>query len=297
MLLQQILNGIVIGSVYGMFALGFTLLFGVNHIMNMAFGAVFMWGAFAGLYAVTHLGLPFVLALVLGGVAGGLLSVALDWTAFRPLRKRQAHEFSALVSSFGASLILIAIAQQVSNTAVLKFPFGTFPVVIYRFSGLRLQLLQIIIVGVVLLMVAGLFYYLYRTSFGRQVRTVAYSEQTAKLLGINPTAVNFQVFFISGALAGIAGVLIGLAFNSIHFMMGEPFLLRAFVIIILAGLGNIPGALIAGIIIGIVQTLAVAYISSGVADAIVFGILFLVLLVRPTGLFSSIGSSVRVARQ
>ena len=296
MLMQQILNGIVVGSVYGLFALGFTLLFGVNHVMNMAHGSVFMWGAFAGLYAVTALEVPIAVALLIGMLAGGLISVALDIFAFRPLRRRGAPEFSAIVSSIGADLILLALAQKISNTAVMRFPFDAFPVIVFTVFGLRVQLLQLVIIALVVLMVFGLVFYLYRTSFGQRIRAVAHSEQTSRLLGINPGPVNMQVFFISGALAGMAGVLIGLVFNSVHFAMGEPLLLRAFVIIILGGLGSIPGALIAGLAIGIVQTLSVAYISSGVSEAIVFLALFVVIVVRPTGLFGQPTAAMRVQR-
>lgn len=297
MLLQQILNGIVVGGVYALFAMGLTLVFGVNHIMNMAHGAVFMWGAFAGLFAVTALGQSLFVALLVGMLTGGLLSVALDWIAFRPLRRRSAPLFSTIVAAFGADLVLISLAQKASNTAVMRFPFDTFPIVIFKFLGMRIQLLQIVIVAVSVLMVLGLLYFLYGSRFGLQARAVAFSENTSKLLGINPGLVNFQVFFISGALAGIAGVLIGLVFNSVHFMMGEPLLLRAFVVIILGGLGSIGGALVAGLIIGVIQTLSVAYISPGVADAIVFSLLFLVLIVRPTGLFGRAHSDLRVARR
>jgi len=200
------------------------------------------------------------------------------------------------VSSIGADLVLLTIAQKVSNTAVMRFPFDAFPVVIFNVFGLRVQLLQLVIMGLVVAMVFGLVWYLYRTRFGQHIRCVAYSEQTSRLLGINPGPVNLQVFMISGALAGMAGVLIGLVFNSVHFAMGEPLLMRAFVIIILGGLGSIPGALIAGLAIGIVQTLSVAYVSSGVAEAIVFIALFIVILVRPTGLFGQATAAMRVQR-
>lgn len=296
MLMQQLLNGIVVGSVYALFALGFTLLFGVNHIMNMAYGAVFMWGAFAGLYAVTMLDAPIYLALLLGMLAGGVVSVVLDLVAFRPLRRRGAPEFSAIVTSIGADLVLLSIAQKVSNTAIMRFPFDAFPIVFFTFFGLRIQLLQLVIIGLVVVMVFGLVWYLYRTSFGLRIRSVAYAEQTSRLLGISPGPINIQVFFISGALAGMAGVLIGLVFNSVHFAMGEPLLMRAFVIIILGGLGSIPGALIAGLVIGIVQTLSVAYISSGAAEAIVFLALFIMIVVRPTGLFGQPTAAMRVQR-
>ena len=296
MLMQQLLNGVVVGSVYALFALGFTLLFGVNQIMNMAYGSVFMWGAFAGLYTVTALEAPIYVALLVAMVTGGLVSVALDVVAFRPLRRRNAPEFSAIVSSIGADLVLLTIAQKASNTAVMRFPFDAFPIVVFNMFGLRVRLLQLVIMGLVVAMVFGLMGYLYRTRFGQHVRCVAYSEQTSRLLGINPGPVNMQVFMISGALAGMAGVLIGLVFNSVHFGMGEPLLMRAFVIIILGGLGSIPGALIAGLAIGIVQTLSVAYVSSGVAEAIVFIALFIVILVRPTGLFGQATAAMRVQR-
>ncbi|MEC3768828.1 branched-chain amino acid ABC transporter permease [Cupriavidus sp. SS-3] len=296
MLIQQLLNGLVMGSTYAVFALGFTLLFGVNHIMNMAYGSLFMWGSFAGLYVATAFQAPFIVSMLVGMLAGGVLSIALDLVAFRPLRRRHAPDFSYILASIGASLVLLALAQKVSNTSVMQFPGGTFPIVVYEFLGLQIQLLQIIIVGAGVVIVAGLVYALYKTGMGRRIRCVAYSEGTARLLGINAEWVNAQVFFISGALAGLAGVLIGVAFNSVHFMMGEPFLMRAFVVIILGGLGSIPGALVGGILIGVVQSLAYAYISSAAADGIAFVVLFLIILIRPTGLFGQASAVMRVQR-
>lgn len=297
MLTQQLFNGLVVGSVYAVFALGFTLLFGVNHILNLAFGSVFMCGAFAGLYVVTALDAPFAVAMLVGMVVGGLVSVMLDVVAFRPLRKRGAPDFAAILSSLGANLVILTIAQKLSNTTVMRFPFDTFPVVIFEVFGLRIQLLQLAIMGTGLLMVAGLVSVLYRTGFGRRIRSVAYSEGTSRLLGINSGLVNAQVFFISGAMAGLAGVLIGVAFNSVHYLMGEHFLMHAFVVIILGGLGSIPGALVAGLLIGIVQTISYAYISSGASEAIVFAVLFAMILTRPTGLFGQASAVMRVQRR
>jgi len=297
MIAQQILNGLVVGSVYALFALGFTLIFGVHHILNMAHGAVFMWGAFVGLFAVTWLDLPFPLAFVVAVVLAGLISVALDWVAFRPLRKRGAPEFSAIISSIGAGLVLMNIAQRVSETRVLRYPFGTLPVEIFMLFGLRVTLIQAVIVVSALVIVSGLLLYLFYTRFGRQIRAVAVNERTATLLGVNPDFVYFQTFFISGALAGAAGVLIGIAFNAVHFLMGEPYMLRAFVVIVLGGLGSIMGALVAGLLLGLVQTLTIAYVSSGLSDAIIFSILFATLLLRPTGFFGTLRKERRVARE
>jgi branched-chain amino acid transport system permease protein len=297
MIAQQILNGLVVGSVYALFALGFTLIFGVHHILNMAHGAVFMWGAFVGLFAVTRLDLPFPLAFALAIVLAGLLSVALDWVAFRPLRKRGAPEFSAIISSIGAGLVLMNIAQRLSETRVLRYPFGTLPVEIYMLFGLRVTLIQAAIVISALVIVSALLVYLFYTRFGRQIRAVAVNERTATLLGVNPDFVYFQTFFISGALAGAAGVLIGIAFNAVHFLMGEPYMLRAFVVIVLGGLGSVTGALLAGLLLGLVQTLTIAYVSSGLSDAIIFSILFATLLLRPTGFFGTLRKERRVARE
>ncbi len=297
MIAQQLLNGLVVGSVYALFALGFTLIFGVHHILNLAHGAVFMIGAFIGLVAVTVLDLPFPAALVLASLAAGVVSLLLDWLAFRPLRRRDAPEFAAIVSSIGAGMILMNVAQRLSGTRVWRYPFGTFPVVVYTFADVRITLLQIVIVACVGAGVVGLGLHLFYTGFGRQIRAVAVSERTAMLLGVNPGFVYFQTFFISGALAGAAGVLIGIAFNSVHFLMGEPYMLRAFVVIVLGGLGSVAGAVVAGLLLGVVQTLTIGYLSSGLSDAIIFSLLFLALLVRPTGLFGTLRKDKRVTRE
>lgn len=297
MLAQQLINGLVVGNIYALFALGFTLVFGVNHVMNMAYGAIFMVGAFAGLVACQYLGSSFIIALIAGAIGGGLASVLLDWAAFRPLRRRRGNEFAAIVSSIGAGLILMSLAQQLTNTRVLRFSFDIFPAIPLTFFGVRIMLLQLVIIIVVALLIAALLFLIYRTDFGRQIRAVAVAERTSKLLGVNTGAVHFSVFFLSGALAGIAGVLIGIVFNSVHFMMGEPFLLRAFVVVILGGLGSIPGALVAGILVGVLQTLTVAYLSAGTADLVVFSALFIILLLRPNGLFGNPAIVTGTARQ
>jgi branched-chain amino acid transport system permease protein len=296
LLLQQTLNGLVVGAVYALFALGFTLVFGVLRILNLAHGAIFTWGAFVGLFAVTMAGLPLPMALLLAMVAAGTISVLVDLVAFRPLRRRGAPEFSAIVSSIGAGLILVSLAQKASRTQVMRFPFDAFPVRVFEFAGLRISLLQLTVVASVALMIVLLQLMLFKTSLGRQLRAVAASERTASLLGVNPNFVYLATFFLSGALAGLAGVLIGLSFSSVHFLMGEPFLLRAFVVIVLGGLGSVPGAVAGGLVLGLVQTLAVAFLSSQLADAILFGLLFVLLLLRPSGLFGSAAVQSRVAR-
>ena len=300
MIAQQLLNGIISGAVYALFALGFTLIFGVQKVLNLAHGGVFMAGAFLAYYAVTAAGLPLWAALLMAMIACGLISVLIDLIAFRPIRARGGHanaEFAAIVASIGIDLVLLSIAQRVSDTKVLSFPFGTFPVEFFRGYGLRISLLQIAILALVGIMLAGLVYYLQKTSFGRQVRAVAINERAASLLGVNAAQVYFQTFFIAGAMAGIAGVLIGLSFNSIHFLMGEPYILKAFVVVVLGGLGNMAGAVGASLLLGIVQTLTIAYLPTGLSDTIIFGMLFIVLLFWPNGLFGGSGMNAGAGRQ
>jgi branched-chain amino acid transport system permease protein len=291
MLAQQILNGLVVGGVYSLFALGFSLVFGIHKILNLAHGAVLMTGAFIGLYSVL-LGLPLPVAMILAILGGGLVSVFIEFTAFRPLRNTGESEFGAIISSIGANLIIISIAQKISNTEILRFPFETFPIVIFQIAGIRVSLLQMFMAVMALALMAALMYYLMRTRHGRQVRAVAGNERAAVLLGVNPNIIYFQTFFISGALAGASGVLIGLAFGSIHFMMGEPFLLAAFAICILGGMGSIVGAMVAGLLFGMIQTLSVAYLPTGLTDAIIYSTIFVILIVRPNGLFGKAAAGV-----
>lgn len=285
MLAQQVFNGIVVGSVYALFSLGFTLVFGVLNVLNLAHGALLMVGAFVGYYLVMRAGLPIVPAFAIAIVAGALAGLALEFTAFRPIRRRGGTEGAALISSIGANMVLISLAQQVSNAQVLGFPFGTFPYHVYTIVGLRVSLQQLVILAVVGVLTSVLVWVIYGTVFGRQVRAVATSERTASLLGIHPDRVYSLVFLIAGALAAVAGVIVAVAFNSIYFLMGENMLLRVFVVVVLGGMGSIGGSLAAGIVLGLVQTLTTTYISSQLSDAIIFGLLFVVLMIKPNGLF------------
>ncbi|GAB1379066.1 branched-chain amino acid ABC transporter permease [Pararhodobacter sp.] len=283
MLLQQLLNGVVVGGVYALFAVGFNLVFGVQRLLNLAHGAVFMTGAFVAYYTV-RAGGPLILGFVAAAIASGVLAMIIEIVCFRRLRKSGDAEFGAIISSMGAGMVIMTFWQWVSQTQVLRFPFDTVPVVIYRFWGLRVSLLQLMMAAAAIAIVLVMAWFIYRTAFGRQVRAVTDSERASMLVGINPNRIYNLTYFISGALAGAAGVLVGLAFNNINFTMGEPYLMFGFAIIILGGLGSIPGALMASLIFGMVQTLSIAYLPSGLTTAFIFSAMFLILLVRPNGL-------------
>lgn len=296
MLGQLIMNGLMTGVMYALFALGFTLIFGVQKVLNLAHAGVFMAGAFAAWYLV-GVGLPLWLAALIAMLTSGFLSVLVDVLAFRRLRARGQAEFAAIVASIGADLVIVNVAQILSNTKVVRFPFDAFPVRFFDVLGMRISLLQIVIVGLGIVLFAGLVWYLERTRFGLQIRSVAGNERAARLSGINPGAVYFQTFFISGALAGISGVLVGLQYNSIHFLMGGPFMLYAFVIVVIGGLGSIHGALIASLAIGVVRSFATAYLEHGLVDIAIFGLLFIALLVAPGGIFGRAMQHGKVGRQ
>ncbi len=288
MLAQQLLNGVIVGAVYALFSLGLTLVFGMHRILNLAHGAILMWGAFIGYFTVSLGGLPLFAGFILAIVGAGLLSGALEFLVFRPLRRREGDEFGTIVASIGANLVLMDLAQKATNAETLRFPFGIFPLRFYEFAGLRISLLQIVILATLAFLVIGLLFYLFKTDIGTDARAVAINEHTAMLLGVNPNIVYFFTFFIAGALAGVAGMILGIAFNSISYVMGEPIMLQAFVVIVLGGLGSVGGALLAGILLGILQTMTTVYISSELSDAIVFGLLFVVLLIRPNGLLAGL---------
>jgi branched-chain amino acid transport system permease protein len=298
MLSQQLLNGVITGSIYALFALGFTLVFSVHRLLNLAHGSVFMVGAFVGYWAVLQ-GLPIWIAAAVAAVVAGVVSATIQVVALQRLRRQPVRvvEFAALITTLGADLILVSTAQKLSDAQTVRFPFGTFPVQFFELAGLRISLLQLVVLATVSLLLAFLMHYLYHTTAGRQVRAVASNERAAHLLGVNPNAVYFQTFFISGVMAGIAGVLIALSFNAIDAHMGEPYMLRAFVIIVLGGLGSIPGCVVAALLFGLAQTLSVAYLPPGVPDIALYSLLFLILLVRPSGLFGNDSMVMTVGRR
>lgn len=298
MLAQQILNGLISGAIYALFALGFNLIFGVQKVLNLAHGAIFMAGAFIAYYAVLG-GLPFWLALLTAMLVCGVASVLLDRFGFQLLRK-YSHadaEFGALVISIGVGQVLTSIAQKLSDTKVLSFPFGTFPVELFRGFGLRVSLLQLTIAALVVVLVAFLALFLQRSTYGRQVRAVAINPRASALLGINARSVFVLTFFIAGAMAALAGVMIGLSFNSIQFMMGEPYMLKAFVVVVLGGLGNLGGAVVASLLLGVAQALCTAYLPPGLSDILIFSALFVVLIFKPNGLFGGALAPAGVGRQ
>jgi len=281
---QQLLNGIFLGSIYALFAVGYTLVFGVLDILNLAHQAVFMLAAFVALALVGDAHLSFWVALPLAVVAGGLIGVVLERIAFRPLRGRADSNISGLISSLAMATVFEAIALQFFGPDISRFPQDTFPDRVIRIGDATASLLQVLIVGIAVVLMAVLTLLLARTRLGRQIRAVAESPRAARILGVNVDRAIAMAFFLSSALGGAAGVLFGLAFNSISPDVGRGVELKGLAVIILGGMGSIPGAVIAGFALGIIEVFTVAQIGSSFRDVVSFAVLFLVLIARPRGL-------------
>ena len=283
--LQQLINGISLGSVYALFALGFTLIFGVLEIINLAHAAILAVGALLAYTLFTSLGAGLVIALLGASIGTGVLGVVIDVVAFRPLRTRRAGRLASLITSIGVALILVNLAQILWGSEPLSYPPGTVPLRFFTGGGLTVSLLQILVLATTILLLIGLRFLLIRTKAGIAIRAVAESPETATLLGIPFDRVVVFTFFLSSALGGVAGVLVGMLLQgSVSPFMGNAYGLKGLAAIILGGMGDIGGAVLGGLVMGIGEIMIVQYLNSSYRDGVAFGLLFLVLIVRPTGL-------------
>jgi branched-chain amino acid transport system permease protein len=283
-LAQQFVNALSLGCIYALFALGFTLVFGVLGVINLAHGAVFMVGAYAALMVITRLGLPLWGAIIAAMLCAGLSGAVVDALVLKPLRKRGAPHLIPMIATIGVAIIINNGAQAVFGADNLRFPLGTVPEQVLQIAGLRMTVLDLGVIVLSFVMMAGLMMVMRRTQFGRALRAIAESPQAARLMGINVERLFFVTSLAAAAMGGLAGVLIGLNSNAIFPLMGQHILLKGIAVIILGGMGDIRGAMLGGLFLGFAEVLSVAYIGSEMRDAVAFGLLFLILLLRPQGL-------------
>jgi branched-chain amino acid transport system permease protein len=285
MLGQQLVNGVLLGATYALFALGFTLMFGVLRVINLTYGFYFSAGAFMALALTRQLGWPIWVALPVAAFGAGIVAVVLDWLLLTRLRRINAPELASLMVTLGAVLALYSAMTSILGPDIRRLPpdlIGSEALVI---AGLRVTQAQLLILAATAVLVGGLLALMRGTRLGLAIRAMAERPDAAGLMGIDTARTAALVSFISGALAGAGGVLIGLNFNAIQPYMGETMMLRGFVVIIVGGLGDIRGALIAGLLLGVVEVLTAGYVASNLKDAVAFAILVLVLWTRPSGLF------------
>ena len=294
---QQLLNALSLGSVYALFALGFTLIFGVLGVINLSHGAVFMLGSYIALTLVTRFELSLGVATVLAMAGAGLAGLLIDFLVLRPLRARNAPHLMPMIATIGITIILTNVVQGISGAEILRFPQGIVPEESFDFSlpwqgadsePLHVTALQLLIVLISFALMGLLLATMRRTQLGRALRAIAESPKAAYLLGINVEGLFLLTSFVAAALGGVAGVLIGLSFNAITPFMGQSVLHKGIAVIILGGMGDIRGAMIGGLFLGLAEVMSVAYLSSDFRDAVSFGLLFLILLIRPAGLFGSV---------
>lgn len=284
MLAQQLVNGLLLGATYALFALGFTLMFGVLRVINLVYGFYFSAGAFLAL-GLTHLGFGIWSALPVAAIGAGALAIVLDWLLLARLRRRQAPELASLMVTLGGVLALYAGATAILSPDIRRLPAELIASSAYVVGGVRITASQILILLATGVLVTALVGLMRATRLGLAIRAMAEKPDAAGLMGIDTARLAALVSFLSGALAGAGGVLIGLNFNAIQPYMGEEMMLRGFVVIIVGGLGNIEGAPVAGLLLGFIEVLTAGYVSSGLKDAVGFAILVLVLWTRPQGLF------------
>ncbi len=301
--LQNILNGLSVGSVYAIFALGYTLVFSILGIINFAHGAVFTLGAyftyilmggafgFNGLLANLKLpiALPFALAVLLSGTLSGLVCIAIERLAFRPLRRRGADPLLTVVSSLGVAFIIVNLIQYLVGAETYTFPantYGSLPAAVNFGTAenpIPIRTVQIIIFGVSAVILTSLTYWVNATKYGKAMQAVAEDPVTASLLGINTDRFIVFTFFVSGFLGALAGTLVGSSVSIAGPYFGIGFGLKGLAVIVLGGLGSIPGAVVGGLAIGIIEAFVPSEFSA-YKDAIAFAILFAMLLLRPQGL-------------
>lgn len=284
-LISYLINGISLGSVYAIIALGYTMVYGIAKMLNFAHGDVIMIGAYVVLTAMTGAGVNPLLAVVIAMVVCTLLGMAIEKVAYKPLRNATSS-LAVLITAIGVSYLL-------QNTALLIFGADTksfvsvitLPAIVLADGAITITGTTIVTIIACLVIMCGLMLFVNKTKPGRAMKAVSEDRGAAQLMGVNVNATISLTFAIGSGLAAIAGVLLCSAYPSLTPYTGAMPGIKAFVAAVFGGIGSIPGAMIGGILLGIIETLGKAYISSQIADAIVFAVLIIVLLVKPTGLF------------
>jgi branched-chain amino acid transport system permease protein len=285
-LLQQLANGVMLGSTYALVAIGYALVFGVLRVLHLAHGEVFMVGAFVGVQAVLWLNVgPFV-ALIGGLIGAAVLGIILELVAFRPIRMRGGSFLAPIVSSIGAGLVLQEIMTKIFGAEQIGFP-EQFASKVYDLALVSVSGAQLFILVVAFSSMAVLHLFVTRSRYGMAMRATAENLEVASILGINVDTVILLTFVMASGLAGIAGVLIGLNYNAISPFMGIDMTTKGLAVMLIGGLGSIYGAMAGGLLLGIVEVISVAYLASSYRDAFAFCLMILVLLLRPRGLFSA----------
>ena len=296
---QQLLNAIFIGSIYALFAVGYTLVFGVLDILNLAHSAVFMLGAAIAYSLVVNHGQSFWVACIAGIAASAVMGLVIEHVCLRPLRRRRAPPIAALISTIGLALIIVAAIEQgkpgslfawlwVDGANSVSFPAGTIPNPTWHVGDLTLEASKVAIIPISIALMLVLGYVIRYTQVGRGLRAVAENPRAARLMGLDVDRMISLTLVISSALGGLAGILFGVALGDISPYIGRDNVeVRGLAVIVLGGMGSIPGAVIGGYLLGIIELVAFLLLGGGARGGVAFAALFLMLVLRPQGLFGA----------
>jgi branched-chain amino acid transport system permease protein len=290
---EQIINGLTIGSFYALIALGYSMVYGILKLINFVHGDFFTFGSylgytvliFAAAFITAHFGLwgGIVCAMMIAALCLACTGLIVERIAYRPIYP--AGRLPAVVSALGASIVLQNAIMVIWGPRYQAYPAPMIPNVHLQFFGINITLLQVVILVFSFVLMGILYYIIQKTLFGASVRAMALDRDTASLMGIDFNRVILFIFTLGPALGAVTGVMVGMYYRQISFTMGWNYGLKAFTATILGGIGNIPGAMFGGLLLGVLEMLGAAYISAAWKDVFVFLILILVLIFRPTGLF------------
>jgi branched-chain amino acid transport system permease protein len=282
---QFLVDGIRLGFVYALVALGYTMVYGIVRLINFAHGEVFMIGAFAAYFATTRYHWGFIPALVLAMVICAFIAVIIERVAYKPLR--DAPRISALITAVGVSFFLqyFTALGFVFTPNFISYVPQPIQFKSWQVAGVTVSNIMFVVIAVGTVCLFALYYLVYRTKLGKAMRAVAWDKPTARLMGIDVDLIITFTFALGAALAGIGGMLYVVVYPQLRTFLGAMPGLKSFIAAVFGGIGSIPGAFIGALIIGMIETLAAGYLSSTLRDSIVFSILIIVLLLKPTGLF------------
>lgn len=289
-MIQYIVATLTLGSIYTLFGLGLNLTWGILNVLNLAHGAILMAGALTGYVVASSLGFPLPLVLLSAMIVCGLIAVLLQLVAFGPIQRwnndTHSAEFAILVAGVGGSAILIGIAENLTQHQIVAIPQTVLTVTRFDFFGVPVTNVQVIILVSAVVLSLLLAAFVNRTKYGRAMRALAFDPQAASMLGVKSSQLSLVTFFLSGALAGVAGVLLALHQGGVDAYMGTHLLLKAFAVIILGGVGSIGGTVVAAFLLALVESVVGAYLGATARDGVAFLLIIVLLLVRPQGLFA-----------
>lgn len=281
MFMEHLSNGIALGSIYALTAIGFTMVYGIIKLINFAHGDIYMIGAFLTLTGLTVLHMPIIVAFLFGMAGASLFGILIAKFAYSPVFK--APRINLFLSAIGVAIFLENFAMLIWGPETQSFP-NVIDNKVFTFIGIRINTIQIIIIVTTVVLVALLTYIVQYTKIGRAMRCVSQDMDVSRLMGINTNRIVYFTFGLGSSLGAAAGILVGMYYKAAYPMMGYVPGLKAFIAAVIGGIGSIPGAMLGGIIMGVSESLGAAYISSGYRDAIAFIILIIILLLKPDGL-------------